>query len=48
MGSGVPIWVKSNTVGPVAIILVSGLPQQDDHTVGVLVLYPSGSVNILT
>ena len=32
-GGGVPIWIKGNEVGPVGAIIVSGLPQREDHQV---------------
>ncbi|GHJ86325.1 hypothetical protein NliqN6_2727 [Naganishia liquefaciens] len=30
-GGGYPIWLSSNSTGPIGTILVSGLPQAEDH-----------------
>jgi uncharacterized protein (UPF0303 family) len=32
-GGGYPIWLKNNSTGPIGTILVSGLPQAEDHQV---------------
>jgi len=31
--AGFPIWLKNNTACPIGTILVSGLPQAEDHQV---------------
>ncbi|CCA68434.1 hypothetical protein PIIN_02298 [Serendipita indica DSM 11827] len=30
-GGGMPLWIKGVTVAPIAVVVVSGLPQQMDH-----------------
>lgn len=36
-GGGVPIWMKGNEAGPIGAIIVSGLPQREDHQVSLRV-----------
>ncbi|KAJ9107575.1 hypothetical protein QFC21_001034 [Naganishia friedmannii] len=38
-GGGYPIWMKNNSAGPIGTILVSGLPQAEDHQVDTLVKF---------
>lgn len=35
-GGGYPIWLKNNSTGPIGTILVSGLPQAEDHQVSIV------------
>jgi hypothetical protein len=37
--TGFPIWLKNNTACPIGTILVSGLPQAEDHQVGRRVIF---------
>lgn len=37
--TGFPIWLKNNTACPIGTILVSGLPQAEDHQVSRRVLF---------